>query len=181
MKQWAGLDPSWAPQSLGFQLPSIFIPGSVFTHPCKLSHWRPWAGLYLSSPIFPFEPGPCVSSQDGSSDLKFSLTRERSPPHVGPRLLEKAGLCCTFAAVSRSFEDLQLFWAPLRTLLSLRSHSLFSWWDLINCRPLTPLTPLAAAIKLLLPGKAGVFLLTWWQGAVFLPSVVLFTFAYAKE
>lgn len=178
----AVLDPSWAPQLLGFQLPSLFLPGSVFTHPHKVSHWSLCAGLYLSSPIFSFEPGPCVSPQDGRSDLKFSLTNKgKEPTSYWPQAARKGSFLLHTCGRLQEFEALRLFWASVRTWLGLRSHSLFSRWEQINCRPLTPLTLLAAAIKLLLAGKAGVFLLTWWQGSVFLPSVVQFTFSYAKE
>lgn len=74
--------------SLGLQLPSLFLPGSTCTSPC--------AG---------------VSPQDGTSDLKFSLTHKgKDPPHVGPGLLEKAGVCFMLLPLSRNFKRLQLFW-----------------------------------------------------------------------
>lgn len=145
----AVLDPSWAPQSLGFQLPSLFLPGSIFTHPRKVSHWSLCAGLYLSSPIFSFEPGPCVSPHDGSSDLKFSLTNKgKEPTSYWPQAARKGRFLLHTCGRLQEFEALRLFWASVRTWLGLRSHNLFSCWEQISCRPLTPLTLLAAAIKL---------------------------------
>lgn len=175
------LHPSWAPQSLGFQLPSLFLPGSVFTYLCKVNRWRPWAGLYLSSPIFRLEPGPCVSLQDGSSDLKFSLTSKG----------KESTSCWPWAAGKSRFllhacVHLQEFWGSPAILSSSKDCA---WSEIsqplllvrIKCRTLTHFTPLAATIKLLLAEKATVFLLMWWQGSVFLPKVVLFTFVYIEE
>lgn len=71
-----------------------------------------WASLYLSPPIILPESGPGVSTQDdGTSALKFSLTHKgKDPPHVGPGLLQKAGICFVLSPLSRSFKRLHLFW-----------------------------------------------------------------------
>lgn len=179
----AVLHPSWVPQLLGFQLPSLFLPGSNFTYPCEGSHWRPWAGLHLLSPIFPFELGPCVSPQGGSSVVKFSLTNKGKEPTS----------CWTQAAGKSRFllhicGHLQEFWGSPAILRSSKDCA----WSEIS-QPLllvridqmqTPDTSYALGCSyktLFLTGKAWVFLLAWWQGSVFLPKVVLFTFACAEE
>lgn len=112
--QWNHLPESSSPSSWLSSLgtgPSAAIPFPPWQHVHFSMDTQPletWAGL--SPPILPPEPGPGVSSEDGTSAFRFSLTHKgKHPPHVGSGLLQKTGVCFMLSPLPRSFKRLHLF------------------------------------------------------------------------